>query len=117
DAVVCTVYAWTLPTLAPLGLRLPIKTFVHQRYVTTPIPNRASFPAVNANPLGGYIRPAHDGRILMGIETPERDEHRVTSLDFRMPELTVDPTLRDRSHPRFIELAPALRDATWESQK
>src|SRR5262245_5923931 len=38
DAVVCTVYAWTNQLLDRIGLRLPVKTFVHQRYVTRPLP-------------------------------------------------------------------------------
>src|SRR5262249_45119332 len=74
DAVVCTTYAWTLKVLETAGLQLPIKAFVHQRYVTRPLPRPVAIPAVNANPLGGYVRPAAGGRLLLGIETPERPE-------------------------------------------
>jgi glycine/D-amino acid oxidase-like deaminating enzyme len=53
----------------------------------------------------------------MGIETPHREEHHVTSLDFRMSTLTADPELPERFRPAFADLLPALRDATWESEK
>ena len=31
DAVICTVYSWTLKLTDPLGIKWPIKVFVHQR--------------------------------------------------------------------------------------
>src|SRR5262249_28331145 len=87
DAGICTVYAWTNLLLERIGLRLPVKAFVHQRYVTRPLPEPLAIPAVNANPLGGYIRPASGGRLLVGIETSDRVEYRVPSLDFRLSAL------------------------------
>src|SRR5437667_5818026 len=38
EVVVCTVYAWTRKVVEPLGLRLPVKAFVNQRYTTNPLP-------------------------------------------------------------------------------
>src|SRR5215470_1675637 len=34
DAIVCTVYSWTNALVEQIGLQLPVKAFVHQRYVT-----------------------------------------------------------------------------------
>jgi glycine/D-amino acid oxidase-like deaminating enzyme len=116
DAVVCTVYAWTNNLIERLGLRLPVKAFVHQRYVTGPLPARAMIPAVNANPLGGYIRPAHGDRLLAGIETLERIEYRVPSLDFHMSALSAAPDLKDKIMDRFTPLVPALKHASWEAE-
>ena len=67
-----TVYAWTERVLEPLGLRLPVKAFVYQRYVSRPLSPRPPLPAVNANPLDGYVRPATGDRLLAGIETAAR---------------------------------------------
>ena len=47
DAVISTVYAWTLPLLERVGLSFPVKNFVHQRYVTSALPHPLRFPAVN----------------------------------------------------------------------
>ena len=117
DIVVSTVYAWTLPLLARLGMKLPIKTFVHQRYVTHPLPTPIEFPAVNANPLGGYVRPAHGNRLLMGIETADREEYRVASADFHMSAVTADSQIPDCFQSKFARLLPALRAARWEYEK
>ncbi len=117
DAVICTVYAWTHTLIGKVGLQLPVKAFVHQRYVTHPMTPPLRIPAINANPLGGYIRPAHDGRMLMGYETAEREEYRVTSSDFHMSSLTVDPVLKDNHKKTFTTLAPAMANTTWEIEK
>jgi sarcosine oxidase, subunit beta len=117
DAVIGTVYAWTLPLLAQLGLRLPVKACVHQRYVTRPLPAPVKIPAVNANPLSGYIRPAHGNRLLLGIETAGREEYRVPSLDWHMSALTAAPGLKRKLMRSFRPLVPALEKATWETEK
>ena len=117
DTVVITSYAWTNQVLRSVDVVLPVKAFVHQRYVTTPLPRAPVIPAINANPLGGYVRPAAGGRLLLGIETPDRTEHRVTSSDFHTSELSADPALRDTLMRRFAPLVPALRGATWETER
>jgi 4-methylaminobutanoate oxidase (formaldehyde-forming) len=117
EAVVCTVYAWTRKVVEPLGLRLPVKAFVHQRYTTKPLPSPVEFPAINANPLGGYIRPAFGNRLLAGIETLEREEYRVTSADFHMSELSAPAELRETIMKNFVPLAPVLGNTSWETEK
>jgi glycine/D-amino acid oxidase-like deaminating enzyme len=117
DAVVCTVYSWTLRLIEPLGLRLPVKAFVHQRYVSAPLPAPVEIPAINANMLDGYIRPASGGRLLGGIESSAREEYRVPSADFHMSVLTAPAELKDRLRQSLIPLVPALGDAPWESER
>jgi sarcosine oxidase, subunit beta len=114
DAVVCTVYSWTNALLERIGMRLPVKAFVHQRYVTAPLPAPLGIPAVNANPLGGYIRPASGGRLLVGVETADRSEFRVPSVDFHMSAVTAAPELREQARADFTPYAPALAEAPWE---
>ena len=58
ERVVCTNYAWMNLTLASVGVQLAVKSFVHQRYITRSLGKAVNLPAVNANPLFGYIRPA-----------------------------------------------------------
>jgi glycine/D-amino acid oxidase-like deaminating enzyme len=117
DVVVCTVYAWTHVVLQSIGLRLPVKSFVHQRYVTQPLGAPIDIPAINANPHGGYVRPAHGGRLLAGVETTDREEHRVTAVSFHMSTLAAPSGLADEVHERFAALVPALAEAAWESEK
>src|SRR5262249_50723819 len=117
DAVVCTNYAWTLKVLETVGLQLPMKAFVHQRYVTRPLPRPVAIPAVNANPPGGYVRSAAGGRLLLGIETPERPEWKVASQEFHLSELSCSPELAGILLSRFRLVVPALGDASWEYER
>jgi glycine/D-amino acid oxidase-like deaminating enzyme len=117
EAVICTVYAWTLKVIEPLGLRLPVKAFVHQRYVTQPLCSPVRFPAINANPWNSYIRPASGNRFLAGVETSEREEHRVTSTDFHMSALSAPPGLRDKLMKDLVPLVPAMANTSWENEK
>lgn len=115
DVVIVATYAWVQPLLASIGLSLPIKTFVHQRYVSAPLGSPVQFPPVNADPFSGYIRPARSNRILLGIETPDRDDFKVTSLDFRLERLTEAPGLITPAVERFKDFFPTLADLQWES--
>ncbi|MCS6938344.1 MAG: FAD-binding oxidoreductase [Roseiflexaceae bacterium] len=117
DAVVCTVYAWTNVLLRSVGVQLPVKSFVHQRYVTRPLAAPVAIPAINANPYGGYIRPAHGGRLLAGMETADREEYRVSDAAFHMSALSAPAGIADEMHRRFSNLVPALATTTWESEK
>jgi sarcosine oxidase, subunit beta len=108
DAVVCAAHAWTPMLLELAGVRLPVKAFVHQRYLTEQLACPIALPAVNANSLGGYIRPASGSRLLLGAETPERQEHRVADMGFRMSQLTAPTGLGAETVRRFSSLAPGL---------
>ena len=117
DAVVCASYAWVNQVLENVNIRLPVKSFVHQRYITraleAPLPK--SIPAVNANPLYGYVRPAAGNRLLLGVETADREEWKVESTDFNMTALTTDTRLPQRMMDRFGAAFPTLAGAKLES--
>lgn len=117
EAVIYAVYAWTHALGAPDGLRPPVKMVAHQRYLTRPLPAPPDLPAINANPLGGYLRPAAGGRVLAGVETPDREEVRVTARSFRLAEVAAPAGLREGLGPRFSGLVPALAEASWEEER
>ena len=109
EAVIVTVHVWALRVLESLGLRLPLKFFVHQRWVTKPLALPLRIPLVNANPWLGYVRPAYDGRALVGFETADREEFRVTSADYQMTGLTAPAGLLATLRDHFSGLTPLLR--------
>jgi glycine/D-amino acid oxidase-like deaminating enzyme len=115
DAVVAATYAWIHPLLASIGVSLPVKTFVHQRYVSEPVDGPVQFPPINADPFLGYIRPAKGNRVLLGIETPDRDDYKVPTLDFRLDVLRDEPGIMAPAIARFKDFFPMLADLRWES--
>ncbi|MGH9344581.1 MAG: NAD(P)/FAD-dependent oxidoreductase [Terriglobia bacterium] len=117
DAVICTVLAWTLKVMEPLGTQFPMKAFVHQRYLTEPFPGPINIPAVNANPLGGYVRPAIENRLLVGVETSMREEYRVPSRDFRLSSLSAPAALKGEVSRKFATLVPHLEGTLCESER
>lgn len=117
DAVVSTTHAWTQTTIAPLSLRIPVKNFVHQRYLTRPLAAPLALPAINANPLHCYARPATGGRVLLGFETAEREEWPVTSTEFHMSSLSAPDRVRSDLIAAFQPCLPALSETSWESER
>lgn len=117
DAVISTVLAWTLKVLEPLGMTLPMKSFVHQRYLTKALPELVNIPAVNANPLGGYVRPALGNRVLAGVETAAREEYRVPSRDFRLCSIPAPPQLMSEISRNYTALLPCMKNTLWESER
>ncbi len=117
DAVISTLYSWTNIVLSDVGVRLPVKTVVHQRYVTTPLPEPLHIPAVNANPFGGYIRPSAGGRLLAGVETAEREEFPVPSREFHLREVEAWPGLREQLRSSFRSYIPLLDSVEWEEER
>jgi len=123
DAVVSTVHVWTLKVLETIGLQLPLKSFVHQRYVTTPLPAPVRIPAVNANPYGGYLRPHYGQRLLAGIENAEAPEFRVPDRDFLMSTINPPPGLDEAARKNLLPLVPGAGRAgdpgwaDWEIEK
>jgi sarcosine oxidase subunit beta len=121
DAVVCTVHAWVQPLMdrlqAQKPVQVPVKAFVHQRYVTTAQPVPFRLPAINANPQGGYLRPNSGNRLLVGGETAQRTEFRVESLTFHMDGLAAPDWLRGRLRENIAPLLPRLAETAWETEK
>ena len=117
DVVICTVHAWMLQVLGWLRWKVPVKSFVHQRYLTTPLATPVHIPAVNANPQNGYIRPASGNRVLAGGETAERIEYPVPSPDFHMSVLAAPDEVKALLTREMTPLLPRLAQTTWESER
>ncbi len=116
DAVIGAFDSWTRRLISDLGLTLPVKSFVHQRYLTEPLSSPLVFPVVNAHPLDGYVRPASGGRLLLGISSLERLEYQVDSPDFQMSDLSASPELKNRIEQNFNSFVPVLKGLSWESE-
>lgn len=115
-AVVCTVHAWGSKLVGQLGWPVPVKYFVHQRYVTVPVTGSLAWPPVNANSHDAYVRPAAGNRILIGVTSLDREEYRVDSLDFHMSSLSAPLELRDNATNRLSNLVGQLKGVSWESE-
>jgi sarcosine oxidase subunit beta len=114
DAVISGLHAWTNRLWAPAGVCWPVKSFVHQRYVSGAMPEPLAAPAVNADPYLGYVRPAQGNRILVGAETADRLEWPAPDAAFRMDDLSAPLEIRDDAVRRLTTLIPALAHARWE---
>jgi glycine/D-amino acid oxidase-like deaminating enzyme len=117
DVVICTVHAWMLKVMGLLRRQVPVKNFVHQRYLTTPLAAPVYIPAVNANPQNGYIRPASGNRVLAGGETAQREEFPVPSLDFHMSALTAPVEVKEMLTREMTPLLPRLAQTQWQSER
>ena len=117
DVVICAVHTWTLQLLAQQKQKLPMKAFVHQRYITTAFDAPVNIPAINANPHGGYLRPSEGNCILVGGETLHREEYIVSALEFSMSELTAPLGYSDTLRQKIVPLFPRLNSTKWASEK
>ena len=117
DVVVLTVYGWTRLLLNTVGLALPVKCFVHQRYTTEPLPEPIDIPAVNAHSYMGYFRPSLGGALLAGLETAGREEYVIEHFDFHLSQLVISPDLKTELRTNLGPLLPALKPVEWVSEK
>ncbi len=117
DFVVSTVHVWTLKVFEQMGWKLPLKSFTHQRYVTTPLDSEVKIPAVNANPFGGYLRPHYGKRLLAGIESPDAIEFRIPDLNYRMESVLPDPELKHKAGKNLLPLVPGVGRPDWEFER
>jgi glycine/D-amino acid oxidase-like deaminating enzyme len=116
DVVVSTVYSWTRALLETMGVAIAVKCFVHQRYVTAPLASAIRLPAVNANPFAAYFRPGIGGTLLAGIETPEREEYAVESINFRLSQIPSPIGLKDELRQRLLPVLPFLESTDFVSE-
>ncbi len=117
ERVVCTVHSWTNQLLGEAGRPLPIKSFVHQRYLTAPLPEAPNLPALNANPYAAYLRPAAGNRILVGGETADRPEFGRPASGFSMTGLRAPGGFSERLRANARPLLPALERYRFEEER
>ncbi len=117
DQVICCVHSWSNRLLRAVGGQLPMKSFVHQRYLTAPLAEAARIPAVNANPYAAYLRPAKGQRILVGGETAERNEHENPALAFGMNELRAPSGFANSLRGNAQALMPAIAQVPFQEER
>ncbi len=74
DATVCTVNAWANSLLARVDQPLPVRNFVHERFVTKPFEGTPQLPAVNDDAVGVYYRPTEANALLLGSGAIEPEQ-------------------------------------------
>ena len=114
DAVVCTVNAWANHVLFRYGQKLPIKNFVHERFVTKPFDRLPRLPATNDNATGTYVRPTEDNRLLMGTSVCNPDEFNIPHPDFDFTDLEPAPEALPFLREAMIERIPMLAGAEFD---
>ncbi len=114
DATVCTVNAWANSLLSLVGQPLPVRNFVHERFVTFPFPEPPRLPATNDDTKGVYYRPTEDNRILLGTEATEPVQIKKPGPDFALIEL--EPAADSLSFIRQAvrDRLPRMKDAGFD---
>ena len=87
DAVVCTVNAWANSLLSGVGQPLPVRNFVHERYVTKPLQRPPRLPATNDDAKKVYYRPTEDDRLLLGTGSHEPQQVPMPGSGFSLDSL------------------------------
>ncbi|MEE2658889.1 MAG: FAD-dependent oxidoreductase [Candidatus Latescibacterota bacterium] len=87
DFTVCTVNSWANTLLSRVGQPLPIRNFVHERFVTRPFDEPPIVPATNDNSHGVYYRPTEDGRLLLGTGALEPEQVPLPGIDLLLEDL------------------------------
>ena len=64
DVVICAVNAWINHLLSLVDFQIPMKNFIHERFVTRPFETKLNLPAINDRVVEGYIRPTEDNRFF-----------------------------------------------------
>ena len=83
DVVICAVNAWINHLLSLVDFQIPMKNFIHERFVTKPFDTKLNLPAINDRVVGGYIRPTEDNRLLVGTDAHNPENFLTIILDER----------------------------------
>ena len=114
DAVVCTVNSWANHVLSWVGFQIPMKNFIHERFVTKPFPIQPVLPAINDDVKDGYIRPTDDNRLLIGTAAHNPDEFIIPDPNFSFSDLQPDPRAVTHLKEHFTNRVPLLQRAEWD---
>ena len=114
DAVVCTVNSWANHVLSRVGFQIPMKNFIHERFVTKPFPIQPVLPAINDDVKDGYIRPTDDNRLLIGTAAHNPDEFIIPDPNFSFSDLQPDPRAVTHLKEHFANRVPLLQGAEWD---
>jgi sarcosine oxidase subunit beta len=114
DAVICTVNSWANHVLSGVGFNIPMKNFIHERFVTKRFPTQPILPAINDNVKDGYVRPTDDNRLLLGTSAHNPDEFVIPHPDFTFSDLQPDPRSLTHLKEHFTNRVPLLQRTEWD---
>ena len=117
DAVVCTVNAWANALLSRVGQLLPVRNFVHERFVTEPFERPPRLPATNDDVNSVYFRPTEDDRVLLGTSAIEPGQVNMPGPDFELNELEPTPGSRTYISEAVGERLPMMQGAEFDYQR
>ena len=117
DAVVCTVNAWANSLLSMVGQTLPVRNFVHERFVTEPFDRPPRLPATNDDATMVYFRPTEDGRLLLGTGAVDPEQIPMPGPDFEMNQLQPTPAALPFILEAVTERLPIMQPARIEEHR
>lgn len=114
DVTVCTVNAWANTLLSRAGQPLPVRNFVHERFVTLPFDEPPHLPATNDDAQGVYYRPTEDNRILLGTGAIEPVQIKMPGPDFDLAELKPAENSLPFIRQAVRERLPRMQDVKFD---
>mgnify|MGYP000133969538 FL=1 len=114
DDVVCTVNAWTNILLENLDFKIPMKNFIHERFVTEKYDRELNLPAINDRVYQSYIRGTEDNRILVGTSQHNPENFIINDKDFNIEELAPYDNALDFLKESFQHRVPIIKDKKWD---
>tara|TARA_B100001250_G_scaffold89810_1_gene74553 strand:+ start:14080 stop:15291 length:1212 start_codon:yes stop_codon:yes gene_type:complete len=112
--VVCTVNAWTNVLLDNLDFKIPMKNFIHERFVTEQFDRELNLPAINDRVYQSYIRGTEDNRILVGTSQHNPENFKINDKDFNIKELAPYDNALDFLKESFQHRVPIIKNKKWD---
>ena len=114
DVVICAVNAWVNHLLSLVDFQIPMKNFIHERFVTRPFETKLSLPAINDRVVEGYIRPTEDNRLLVGTDAHNPENFLMPDQQFTVDQLSPDPRALPFLKESFKSRVPVIEKAIWD---
>ena len=114
DVVICAVNAWINHLLSLVDFQIPMKNFIHERFVTRPFETKLNLPAINDRVVEGYIRPTEDNRLLVGTDAHNPINFLMPNQQFTVDQLSPDSRALPFLKERFKTRVPVIEKAIWD---
>lgn len=114
DVVICAVNAWINHLLSLVDFQIPMKNFIHERFVSMPFETKLNLPAINDRVVEGYIRPTEDNRLLVGTDAHNPENFSMPNQQFTVDQLSPDSRALPFLKERFKARVPIIEKAVWD---
>ena len=114
DTVVCAVNAWINELLSPIDFKIPMKNFIHERFVTEPFERELNLPAINDRVYQSYVRGTEDNRIMVGTSQHNPENFNMQGSDFHINELSPYPHALEFLKDSFRNRVPIIENKKWD---